>query len=144
MPDFRSGKPAWILGQSVNQAFAANAANDLVWDVVDWEDPVVFSAPSSVVVDRPGLYIIGATIERVSTASSSQVSVRLRVNGVTRQNVFQPAGNGVVGLNLVEMLKLDAGDVVTINATLHVTVATTTSAPNCSFWGSRVAPKRWT
>lgn len=144
MADFRSAKPSWVLGQSAGQTIGAGAATDLIWDVVDWQDPAVFDGVSTITVDRPGLYLIGAHITRAAAATASPLTVRLRLNGTTW--VLNQAANtaNAVSVPVTALKKLAAGDQVLVNATLHNTVAQATSAPSTEFWGARIGPERWT
>lgn len=144
MPAFRSGKPSWILTQSANQAFAAGAVQDLTWDTITWQDPVVFDNVSTVTVDRPGLYLVGAHITRASTATASPIQVRLRLNGVTYVLNFTSNANGAISVPVTQLLRLAAADQLVINATLHNTAASTTSFGSTEFWGARIGPERWT
>lgn len=144
MPAFRSGKPSWILSQLANQTIAAAGAVDLIWTDTIWEDPVVFDGTSTVTVDRPGLYLIGAHVTRAAAASGSPITVRLRQNGVT---IVLSQSSSVAGTLTVEchrLLKCSAGDQLVVNVTFHATLSTTTSAPSTEFWGARVGPERWT
>ena len=144
MPAFRAGKPSWVLGQSAGQSIGAGAAADLVWDVVDWQDPVIFDGTSTVTVDRPGLYLIGAHVTRVAGGTAGVPVVRLRLNGVTwvLNNGLNTAA--AVSLPVTAMKKLEAGDQVLVNVSFSLVSAVATSAPSTEFWGSRIGPERWT
>lgn len=144
MPAFRVGKPSWILGQSTPQTIAAGGTIDLEWDVVEWEDPVVLVSATEVEVDRPGLYLVGAYATRAAAASASVVTVRLRRNGTSELLDTLPNAAGAITGKVIRLLKLDAGDLLTINVTFHATLSTTTAIGSTEFWGSRVGPERWT
>lgn len=144
MPVFRPGKPGWVLGQSTAQAIAAGGAVDLQWDVIDFEDPDVFDGVSSVTVDRDGLYLSLAHVTRASVATPSTVTVRQRVNGVTKYLTQHSTVQGAWTSECSGLLYLVEGDVLVINVTFHTTLASTTSAPSTRWTGSRIGPKRWT
>lgn len=144
MPAFRSGKPSWVLGQSVGQSIAAGGAVDLVWDVVDWESPVIFDGTSTITVDRPGLYLIGAHVTRVAGGTAGVPVVRLRLNGSTwvLNNALSTAA--AVSVPVTAMKKLDAGDQVLVNVSFSNVSAVATSPASTEFWGARIGPERWT
>lgn len=141
---FRSGKPAWVLGQSAGQSIPAGSATDLVWDVIDWQDPEIFDGSSAITVDRPGLYLIGAHVTRVAGGTAGVPVVRLRLNGVTwvLNNAITTAG--AVSVPCIAMRKLEAGDVLTVNVSFSAASAVATSAPSTEWWGARIGPERWT
>lgn len=143
MPAFRPGKPSWILGQSVPQVVLGLTV-DLVWDVIEWEDPPLFDGTSTVIIDRPGLYLVGCNVTKGAAGSPGVPVVRIRRNGVTEVLNQQLNTAATLTMSLWRLLKCAEGDALLINVSFHATLPVSTSPGSTEFYGSRIGPERWT
>lgn len=143
MPAFRSSKPKWKFLQSTPQTVAAGFQT-LLWDTVLFEDPAGWDGVSSYVVDRPGLYLIGAQALRSSVASASTSTLFLRRNNSSTDAIQSLSTTAGVATHLSTIMELEEGDEMEVNVIFHTTLSATTVVSQTKFWGSRIGPKRWT
>lgn len=114
-------------------------------------DTLIFGEPAGgwdgvggYTVDRPGLYLVHAQLFRPATATSSQIVVRLRKNGVSFDSVQTVALAAAMPGECTGLIHAEAGDLFQVNATVHATLPSSILATTAYFWGARIGPKRWT
>lgn len=147
MPLFRPGKPHWRLGFDTTTSQAAGNQT-IQWGVILEEDPAdLWSSglPSTVVLDRSGLYLMVLEVGRAAVASAASISARLRRNGggLTGSGfgISTTAANQITTTWLGELTE---GDALTCEATLHGSL-TADYQTGLTWWaGARVGPVRWT
>jgi hypothetical protein len=119
-------------------------ANDVPFEVAEFDDVSGWSGGSGYMCDRPGLWILQASIHRAAVAAAAQAVVRVRRNGLTQQQVTSVSTTNLLQLQVSTLLEAEAGDVFSVNATLSGTASATLVAGHTALNIVRVGPKAWT
>lgn len=145
MPPFRSGKPTCHLSLSTPYTQGAGSAT-VVFDQ-GAEDPAGQwggTGTGTIVVDRDGLYVASFGIGRASVAVTSAISAQLRVDGNLAASLVGATTTATTGLCGARSMHLEAGQVLSMTATLHTAIAADFQQRPTFLTLDRIGPVRWT
>lgn len=114
------------------------------WEQAVFDDVAGWNGSTDYVCDRPGLFLVGATVRRSTVATAATSAVRVRNNGVTVAETQMISTTASVTITCVGLIEVAAGDVVTCNPSLVSVGTGNLEAVNSVFWGVRVGPVAWT
>lgn len=95
-------------------------------------------------LDRPGLFLAGASFRRSAIATSSSVLLRILRNEVSMSQGQVPPTAAASYIYHSTLFHAEAGDTLCVTVTPSTTLPSLTEPPHSIFWATRVGPKRWT
>lgn len=144
MPLFRVGKPRFRVLRTTDQACIAGY-NDVVWEVVDYDDVSGFDGVSTYTIDRGGLYLLNYRAARAVTTTSQSLLIRPTINGVTQPSTrVSLSGTPIAGGATSDLLELDTGDAVRMQVQGHASAAWSLLGSHTAWSVVRLGPIAWT
>lgn len=122
-------------------------AGDVPWDELVEGDSGLWDAgaPTVVTINRAGWYLLHGQVGRATVASASSISARLQRNNVN----LSSSGTGVSTTAVQQSFttwqgSLEVGDEISLDVTLHGTIASDYQQALTWMRGSRIGPVAWT
>lgn len=142
MPGFRTGHPRCAVRRAVTATFTAGE-HVVTFDTTEFDDTGMFDGSGTFTVDRAGLFQLQAAVTLGTVATTFPAYAQWSVNAVRNKDLQPQTSTGKMIMSWVELVELDAGDVLQLHARRHSTASSTLVGGETFASIVRIGPVRW-